>query len=276
MPRLCSGTAGFVVNVKAIQVEFVDDVIALATMAVMLVSTDGRTEHLDTAPRHPIFLRHCTFVCSCAMIVQPVPFDAEVALRGVVDIPNFLPLVPFQRLPLAPATTWVDYYSARGIDATSPMAPLASYHLTVMYICHQLGLLAPSTSTNDAIVIKHVHLRGAEVEVRALLPLWNELSAFIPAHDHLKLTMVGPAVERCSRAFDRHDNNGGLLTLTFVPGLYHDSKLPPPDVAIALKFALRQSKRTSCLEHSIGLAAPRRHSSAPSTISPAHAKARSS
>jgi len=86
--------------------------------------------------------------------------------------------------PKARLMGWSEYYLARGLDRSSPVAMLMCFVMSLYHLIHQAGLEKLDTLC--------VHWLGAEKELDGL-PLLHELSWLLP-NTKFDIVMIGPAV----------------------------------------------------------------------------------
>ena len=102
--------------------------------------------------------------------------------------------------------SWADYYAARGLPPSSPLALLLTVPLTVYHILAnimQFDAAQPRAHGGDESGEEHggrgsllrVYLLGAELREILLAPLFRELALLMPAAK-LEIVLIGPAVEQ--------------------------------------------------------------------------------
>ena len=94
-------------------------------------------------------------------------------------------------------SSWAEYYTARAISPTSPLALLMDLPLTIYYTL--TSVVEPSVGRT------RVHLLGAELREIVLAPLLRELALLMPSAD-LEVEMIGPGASSpssCRRPISR-------------------------------------------------------------------------
>lgn len=130
---------------------------------------------------------------------------------------------------------WPEYYDLRGLPASSPVAVILSFPLTLYNIVTSLCVQTKNLLSKGREVV--VHYLGPEGELD-WLPAFSEIGYLLGGSGSLHIMMIGPEVPTALA--------GGMTALnrkirvSYVQGLYQEeaNALPTPHVVVALNSQL--------------------------------------